>query len=55
MVVVWGFGFFHSDDREVERERERETKMRGKRDIIIANIYIYILLRYIILMCWIGI
>ena len=47
MVVVWGFGFFHSDDREVERERERErergggkeTKMRGKRDIIIANIY----------------
>ena len=43
MVVVWGFGFFHSDDREVERERERgrETKMRGKRDIIIANIYIY--------------
>ena len=24
MVVVWGFGFFHSDDREVERERERE-------------------------------
>ena len=41
MVVVWGFGFFHSDDREVERERERErgreTKMRGKRDIIITK------------------
>ena len=43
MVVVWGFGFVHSDDREVERERERETKMRGKRNIIIANIYIYII------------
>ena len=26
MVVVWGFGFFHSDDREVEREREREEE-----------------------------
>ena len=26
MVVVWGFGFFHSDDREVERERERERE-----------------------------
>ena len=37
MGVVWGFGFVHSDDREVERERE--TKMRGKRNIIIANIY----------------
>ena len=35
--------------RERERERERETKTRGKREIIIANIYI-LLCGYIILM-----
>ena len=29
-------------EREREREGGRETKIRGKKDIIIANIYIYI-------------
>ena len=47
MVVVCGFGFVHGGERE--REKERETKTRGKREIIIANIYI-LLCGYIILM-----
>ena len=43
-------------ERERERETDRQTEIRGKKDIIIANIYIYMLLyRYIILMCCIGI
>ena len=55
VVGLWGFdggcvGFWVCLRRcEREREREREREMRGKREIIIANIYI-LLCGYIILM-----
>ena len=54
MVVVWGFGFFHSDDREVERERERGGRKRDKNERKERYYYCkYILLsRYIILICY---
>ena len=32
MVVVWGFGFIHGGEREVEKEREREWGGGRKRD-----------------------
>ena len=40
MVVVWGFGFVHGG------VRERETETRGKREIIIANIYFIVWIYY---------
>ena len=32
MVIVWGFGFVHSDDREVGKERERERERGRERE-----------------------